>query len=100
MDQSVKRRATSKPIRNLQWLVALPLMAVLFIHAGPVSARSAPDSFADLVEKLLPAVVNISTSQKVSRKGGHGFPDFDLPPGSPFKAVSYTHLTLPTISSV
>ena len=85
MDQSVKRRATSKPIRNLQWLVALPLMAVLFIHAGPVSARSAPDSFADLVEKLLPAVVNISTSQKVSRKGGHGFPDFDLPPGSPFK---------------
>ena len=45
MDQSVKRRATSKPIRNLQWLVALPLMAVLFIHAGPVSARSAPDSF-------------------------------------------------------
>ena len=85
MDQLVKIRTTSKHARTSKWSVALLLMAVFLIHAGPLSARPAPDSFAGLVEKLLPAVVNISTSQKVSRKGGHGFPDFDLPPGSPFR---------------
>ena len=85
MDQLVKIRTTTKHARGSRWSVALLLMAGVFIHAGPLSARSAPDSFAGLVEKLLPAVVNISTSQKVSRKGGHGFPDFDLPPGSPFR---------------
>jgi serine protease Do len=31
--------------------------------ASPASARGAPDSFADLAERLSPAVVNISTSQ-------------------------------------
>ena len=40
-----------------------------------VSAKSAPDSFAPLVEKLSPAVVNISTSQKIKQKqfGGQMF---------------------------
>ncbi len=37
-------------------------------------------SFADLVEKLSPAVVNISTTQKVKRPRFRG-----LPPGSPFE---------------
>ena len=85
MDQMRKVRSTFTATRGLKMLVALPLVAVFMFQAAPAMARSAPDSFADLVEKLLPAVVNISTSQKVSRKGGQGFPDFDLPPGSPFK---------------
>ena len=63
----------------------LMAFAAFIFHSPSVMARSAPDSFADLVEKMLPAVVNISTSQKVSRKSPPGFPDFDLPPGSPFK---------------
>ncbi|MEM7173256.1 MAG: DegQ family serine endoprotease [Pseudomonadota bacterium] len=43
--------------------------AVLFLSAlaiiNPLAARGAPDSFADLAEKLLPTVVNISTTQTV-----------------------------------
>jgi serine protease Do len=88
MDQLVKAKGSTKPSSGFKWLVALPLMAVLVFQTAPVTARSAPESFADLVEKLLPAVVNISTTQKISRKSGHGgqgFPDFELPPGSPFK---------------
>lgn len=46
------------------------------------NARPAPDSFADLAEKLLPSVVNISTSQLVAERQG---PDFQFPPGSPFE---------------
>jgi len=46
-------------------------------------ARSAPDSFADLAEKTLPAVVNISTTQTIDRSAGPDRPQF--PPGSPFE---------------
>jgi serine protease Do len=46
------------------------------------NARPAPDSFADLAERLLPSVVNISTSQMVAERQG---PDFQFPPGSPFE---------------
>lgn len=45
--------------------------------AKPAMARSAPESFAPLVEKLIPAVVNISTSQKIKSRGG-------MKPGLPF----------------
>ena len=63
----------------------LMVLAAFVFYSPSAMSRSAPDSFADLVEKMLPAVVNISTSQKVTRKSPQGFPDFDLPPGSPFK---------------
>ena len=43
---------------------AAGLLAMVFIVASiPAQAKSAPESFADLAEKLLPAVVNISTTQ-------------------------------------
>ena len=51
-------------------------------------ARSAPDSFADLAAKLLPAVVNISSTQAMqARAGGPGAgPEIPMfPPGSPFE---------------
>ena len=45
--------------------------------AGSAQARPAPDSFADLVETLLPSVVNISTTQTVERgQGGEEFEEF------------------------
>ena len=44
-------------------LVAIP--ALTSVSAVPAFARAAPDSFADLAEKLLPAVVNISSSTSV-----------------------------------
>ena len=52
-----------------RWLMVLPLVAVfLFAAVAGAAARSAPDSFADLAEKLLPAVVNVSTTQKLARE--------------------------------
>jgi len=67
---------------NMQWIMAafvsLVLMAASVAHAAP-----APDSFADLSEKLLPAVVNISTTQTLKNSDrGMEMPQF--PPGSPF----------------
>ena len=48
----------------------------------PAPARAAmSESFADLVETLTPAVVNISTTQKVKNPMMGGLP-FDLPPGA------------------
>ena len=46
-------------------------------------AREVPTSFADLAEKLMPSVVNISTTQPVVTST-NPFP-FQFPPGSPFE---------------
>src|ERR1700761_2035388 len=63
-----------------------------FVPSGGQAAfaRSAPDSFADLANRLLPAVVNVSSTQTITAKnGGHGGdlgPDMPVfPPGSPFE---------------
>jgi serine protease Do len=67
--------------------------AALLFAAAPATARPAPDSFADLAERLLPAVVNVSTTQTV-KPGQHGGDKGDkqgdsdiphFPPGSPFE---------------
>ncbi|MDW5535670.1 MULTISPECIES: DegQ family serine endoprotease [Azospirillum] len=48
--------------------------------------RNAPGSFADLAEKLLPAVVNISTSQNAPQRPQGQRPEIpQFPPGSPFE---------------
>ena len=47
-----------------------------------VQAKAVPNSFADLAEKLMPSVVNISTTQTV-KTNTNQFP-FQFPPGSPF----------------
>jgi serine protease Do len=60
------------------------LFAVLaLLVAVPAWARPAPDSFADLVSKLLPTVVNISTSQTLKAPPPNTMPQ--LPPGSPLE---------------
>tara|TARA_Y100001970_G_scaffold121079_1_gene150207 strand:+ start:1352 stop:2443 length:1092 start_codon:yes stop_codon:yes gene_type:complete len=46
------------------------------------NAKSPPASFADLAEKLMPSVVNISTTQTIKTQSTP-FP-FQFPPGSPF----------------
>jgi len=56
---------------------------LIIIFTTSVSAKKVPDSFADLAEKLMPSVVNISTTQTI--KGTvNPFP-FQFPPGSPFE---------------
>ena len=50
---------------------------MLLLATGPAAfARSAPDSFADLAEKLLPAVVNIATTTKIT-DANRGDPDLE-----------------------
>jgi serine protease Do len=58
------------------------------VLSGPALARG-PDGIADVAEKVIDAVVNISTSQTVEAKGGSSGGDRgampQLPPGSPFE---------------
>src|SRR5437660_4484666 len=62
------------------------LGAASVLISAPASARG-PDGIADVAEKVIDAVVNISTSQTVEAKGGGdgrgAIPQ--LPPGSPFE---------------
>ncbi len=52
---------------------------------SPAHARG-PEGIADVAEKVIDAVVNISTSQTVEAKGGGGSNTMpQLPPGSPFE---------------
>ena len=57
------------------------LLLVIF-NFSLTYAKPIPDSFADLAEKLMPSVVNISTTQIVKTTTNQ-FP-FQFPPGSPF----------------
>ena len=60
----------------------LSLLIVLSYNIKSYS-KSVPESFADLAEKLMPSVVNISTTQTVVTNS-NPFP-FQFPPGSPFE---------------
>jgi serine protease Do len=64
-------------------LFAVLLALALIMGSGAAFAKSAPDSFADLAQKLLPSVVNISTTQVIEGRPGMELPK--LPPGSPFE---------------
>jgi len=57
------------------------------VMAEPVWARDAPQSFADLVDKLMPTVVNITTTQNVPQQGSRLRDMPQLPPGSPFEEL-------------
>ena len=48
------------------------------------NSNSVPASFADLAERLMPSVVNISTTTTVVSNQNPSFP-FQFPPGSPFE---------------
>ena len=67
-------------------IVALGLaFAVPSLEGAWAQGRGAGESFADLAEKLLPAVVNISTTQ-VSKERQQRAPEIpQFPPGSPFE---------------
>jgi len=59
-------------------------MFVAISFALQSKANDAPASFADLAERLMPSVVNISTTTTVTTNG-NPFPGFQFPPGSPFE---------------
>ena len=74
-----------RPLINPTRRIAVPAVASIMITFSAVSGAAAdrPDSFADQVEQLSPAVVNISTTTIVSEGPGMDMPQF--PPGSPFE---------------
>ena len=61
------------------------LVALIFTISFSIQSNSktVPASFADLAERLMPSVVNISTTQTVTTTT-NPFP-FQFPPGSPFE---------------
>ncbi len=86
-DVSTARAATARPAaRSLSphmWLTALVLgLALVLASALPSFAQNRPMSFADLAERVSPAVVNITTSTTVAGRTG---PQGIVPEGSPFE---------------
>src|SRR6202158_2387123 len=76
-----------RPVLAAICLGAASLGAGSVLMSAPALARG-PDGIADVAEKVIDAVVNISTSQTVEAKGGGAegrgaMPQ--LPPGSPFE---------------
>jgi serine protease Do len=57
---------------------------LIISNISSVYAKSAPDSFADLAEQLMPSVVNISTTQTIKTTSNQNPFPFKFPPGSPF----------------
>jgi serine protease Do len=60
-------------------------LAIIFTFGFSIQSNSSsiPVSFADLAERLMPSVVNISTTQTVVTRS-NPFPGLEFPPGSPF----------------
>mgnify|MGYP001303446216 FL=1 len=63
-------------------LVSKILLFLVIFSYSFANSKPVPESFADLADKLMPSVVNISTTQTV-RTTTNQFP-FQFPPGSPF----------------
>jgi serine protease Do len=81
-------RCQSARAATVALAVALAVPLATGVPLSPTFARPAPDSFADLAAKLLPAVVNISSTQAVQAHGGGpgAGPEIPMfPPGSPFE---------------
>lgn len=80
-------------VRPRLWILCALALGIAFTSPAPVTpafAQASPhvpiEGFADLVERVSPAVVNISTSRAVG--GGSGdrdVPTPQFPPGSPFE---------------
>ena len=63
-------------------LLKKTLLISILINYTIALGKPVPETFADLAEKLMPSVVNISTTQTI-KTNTNQFP-FQFPPGSPF----------------
>ena len=66
-------------IKTILFTILLSFTFVNYTYSNNI-----PSSFADLAERLMPSVVNISTTQTVVTRS-NPFPNFQFPPGSPFE---------------
>src|SRR6266404_4548424 len=67
--------------------IAVATVALGLSVVPPAVARETPASFADLVDQLVPTVVNITTTQQVPQSGSRLRDMPQLPPGSPFEEL-------------
>ena len=74
--------STNTHMQKLGFLALATMFLLLQTVMG--HARSGPDSFADLAERISPAVVNITTTTTVAAPTGQ-FPGPVVPEGSPFE---------------
>jgi len=77
--QAISTQIQSARSLRALWLTAL---AIALLMAQAIVAQARPESFADLAEKISPAVVNITTSTVVAQGTG---PSPIVPEGSPFE---------------
>jgi serine protease Do len=63
--------------------ITIKFLIIIFLFNGNLWSKPIPSSFADLADKLMPSVVNISTTQTIKTQTTP-FP-FQFPPGSPFE---------------
>jgi len=75
------RTAGGRAVISRVLAMAILLTAAMAFRPGPAAAQT-PPSFADLAEKLMPAVVNIATTQQVQGRN-RDLPQ--APPGSPLE---------------
>lgn len=79
-----EKRPTPQMNLNTNFLIgAILTLALMLAQTISVAARGAPDSFADLAERLSPAVVNITTTQTIAQPNRPAMPQ--VPKGSPFE---------------
>ena len=72
----------SRPLFRLVAVAALLVLAPL----APAFGKAGPEGFSDLAAKLVPAVVNVSTTQTLKSPGAGNRPEMpQFPPGSPFE---------------
>lgn len=81
LTKTIDQRAFASPMKALLTALLVAAMAATLVPA--VRADDRPDTFADLVENLSPAVVNISTVQTIERRGNRRMPQ--IPDGMPFE---------------
>jgi len=83
LTKTIDQRAKVWPVQAL--LFTLLIAALAFIAAPAADADDRPQTFADLVEDLSPAVVNISTVQTVRGRGRGNRRVPQIPEGMPFE---------------
>lgn len=89
MNLSIVRHTNGYGLRRV---VLVVLLCFGLVQPKLSQAASTPAGFADLSERLLPAVVNVSTTQKVGSDAEDDEQDMlqelpPLPPGSPFEEL-------------
>ena len=69
-----------RSFKNIKNFLLIVFFNVILITN--LNSKEVPDSFADLVERLMPSVVNISATRVIETRVQN---PFQFPPGSPFQ---------------